>query len=209
MNTLAHPRASDIEANTMAKPEAVLVPEAAVESAVSGVHWSAICAGALGAVGITIVLVALGPGLGLATVSPWSPSGTTPTTFGFAAGAWLIVTQWLSAALGGYLSGRLREKWVGIRTDETFFRDTAHGFLAWGLATLIVVTLLTVGSALAAAGAAAAAPTAGGATITPEAAEAARKAAIAFSFYSALSLLIGAFIGSAAGALGGFHRDEM
>jgi hypothetical protein len=192
----------------MAKPEAVLVPEAAVESAVSGVHWSAIGAGALGAVGITIILVALGPGLGLATVSPWSPSGTTPTTFGFAAGAWMIVTQWLSAALGGYLAGRLREKWVGIRTDEIFFRDTAHGFLAWGLATLIVVALLTVGSALA-AGVAATAPPSSALTITPEAAEAARKAAMAFSFYSALSLLIGAFIGSAAGALGGFHRDEM
>lgn len=191
----------------MAKNEAVLVPELAVESAVSGVHWSAITAGAIGAVGITIILIALGPGLGLATILPWSPTGTMPTNFGFAAGAWLIVTQWLSAALGGYLSGRLREKWVGVRTDEIFFRDTAHGFLAWGLATLIVVGLLTVGSALAAVGTNAMAQTSA-AAVAPDA-ETARKAAIAFSFYSALSLLIGAFIASAAGALGGFHRDEM
>lgn len=45
--------------------------------------------------------------------------------------------------------GRLRTKWAGIHTDEVFFRDTAHGFLAWALATLLVVGVL--GSALTAA----------------------------------------------------------
>ena len=54
----------------------------------------------------------------------------------------LVVTQWLSAALGGYLAGRLRTKSVGVHTDEVFFRDTAHGFLAWALATLIGAALL-------------------------------------------------------------------
>ena len=112
------------------------------------------------------------------------------------------MTQWLASGLGGYLAGRLREKWVGIRTDEVVFRDTAHGFLAWALATLIVVTLLTIGSLTVAAAAPAT-------TISPEAAEAARKAAAAFAFYSSLSLLIGAFIASVAGGLGGFHRDEV
>ncbi|HET7447153.1 MAG TPA: hypothetical protein VFJ49_04450 [Methyloceanibacter sp.] len=113
--------------------------------------------------------------------------------------------QWLSAALGGYLAGRMREKWVGIRTDEVVFRDIAHGFLAWAFATLIVVTLLTLGSL--AAGAAAAATATG--AVSPGASEAARKAAAGFAFYSSLSLLIGAFIASVAAALGGFHRDEM
>ncbi len=115
------------------------------------------------------------------------------------------VTQWLASGLGGYLAGRLREKWVGIRTDEVLFRDTAHGFLAWALATLIVVTLLTLGSLTMAA----AAPATTGGSVSPEGAEAARKAAVAFAFYSSLSLLIGAFIGSVAGALGGYHRDEI
>jgi hypothetical protein len=111
----------------------------------------------------------------------------------------------LASGLGGYLAGRLREKWVGIRTDEVLFRDTAHGFLAWALATLIVVTLLTIGSLTVAA----AAPATTGGPVSPEAAEAARKAAAAFAFYSSLSLLIGAFIASVAGGLGGFHRDEV
>ena len=141
--------------------------------------------------------------MGHVIVSPWSPSGSAPAAFGIAAGIWLIVTQWLASGLGGYLAGRLREKWVGIRTDEVMFRDTAHGFLAWALATLIVVTLLTLGSLTVSA----AAPTGG--SVSPEAAEAARKAAVAFAFYSSLSLLIGAFIASVAGALGGYHRDEV
>jgi hypothetical protein len=185
--------------------QAVRVPEPSVESSASGVHWGAITAGALGAVGITFILISLGPALGHVTVSPWSPSDSAPAAFGIAAGIWLIVTQWLASGLGGYLAGRLREKWVGIRTDEVLFRDTAHGFLAWALATLIVVTLLTIGSLTVAA----AAPATTGGPVSPEAAEAARKAAAAFAFYSSLSLLIGAFIASVAGGLGGFHRDEV
>ena len=187
----------------MATNPAVRVSEAAVESSASAVHWGAITAGAIGAAGISFSLISLGGALGHATVSPWSPSGAAPTAFGRVAAIWLIVTQWLASGLGGYLAGRMREKWVGIRTDEVVFRDTAHGFLAWALAALIVVTLLTLGSL--AAGAAAASTGA----VSPEAAEAARKIAGGFAFYSALSLLIGAFIASVAGALGGFHRDEM
>ena len=185
---------------------AAVVPEASVESSASGVHWGAIVAGAVGAVGITIILISLGPGLGLTTVSPWEPSATPPATFGIAAGIWLIITQWLSAGLGGYLAGRLREKWVGVRTDEILFRDTAHGLLAWALATIIVVALLIAGSAVAGAATAASTPAA---PVSPEAADAARKAAISFSFFSSLSFLIGAFIGAVAGALGGYHRDEI
>jgi hypothetical protein len=83
--------------------------------------------------------------------------------------------------LGGYLAGRLREKWVGIRTDEVMFRDTTDFSPS---ATLIVVTLLIIGSLTVAA----AAPTTTGASVSPEAAEAARKAAVAFAFYSSLSL---------------------
>jgi hypothetical protein len=124
--------------------------------------------------------VSLGLGLGLATVSPWIPSSTPPAIFGIAAGIWLIITQWLSAGLGGYLAARLLEKWVGVRTDEVLFRDTADGLLVWALATIIVIALLVVGSAVA--GAVAAATTAPAAPVSPEAAEAARNTAISFSF---------------------------
>ena len=181
------------------KTEAEAVPEQSVESSASGVEWAAITAGALAAVGISIILC-----LGLAGANPWSFVPQAVASFTIAAGIWLIVMQWLSSALGGYLAGRLRKKWVGVRTDEVFFRDTAHGLLAWALATALVALLFTAGSAAVASSAAVATD----AQVTAEAAEQARKAAASFSILTSLSLIIGAFIGSVAGALGGYHRDE-
>lgn len=128
-----------------------LAPDSApaVESSSSAISWGSIAAGAVSAAALTFVLMLLGSGLGLAMVSPWTNRGAGVTTFAVSAAIWMIVVQWLSAALGGYMTGRLRVKWVGIHTDETFFRDTAHGLLAWALATLLVVFL--AGSSLTSA----------------------------------------------------------
>lgn len=121
----------------------VIAPVAASsESSASAVAWGPIIAGALTAGATTLILILLGSGLGLSVVSPWSSQGVSATTFAVSAAAWLIVVQWLSAALGGYLTGRLRTKWVNVHDDEVYFRDTAHGFLAWALATLLLVGLL-------------------------------------------------------------------
>jgi hypothetical protein len=122
---------------------------APVESSSSAVNWGPIIAGAFAASTLTFILMLLGSGLGLTMVSPWSNESASVTTFAVSTAIWLVIVQWLSSGLGGYLTGRLRTKWVGIHTDETFFRDTAHGFMAWALATLLVVFVL--GSALSAA----------------------------------------------------------
>lgn len=122
---------------------------APTESSSSAVRWGPIIAGAFAASTLTFILMLLGSGLGLSMVSPWSGSGASVTTFAASTAVWLVVVQWLSSGVGGYLAGRLRTKWVGIHTDEVFFRDTAHGFLAWALATLLVAGVL--GSALSAA----------------------------------------------------------
>ena len=119
---------------------------APVESSSSAVSWGSIIAGAFAAATLTFMLMLLGSGLGLTMVSPWSNESASITTFAVSTAIWLVIVQWLSSGLGGYLTGRLRTKWVGIHTDETFFRDTAHGFMAWALATLLVVSVL--GSAL-------------------------------------------------------------
>lgn len=120
-----------------------LAPDSApaVESSSSAISWAAIIAGAVSAAALTFVLMLLGSGLGLAMVSPWTNHGAGITTFAVSAAIWMIVVQWLSSAVGGYMTGRLRVKWVGVHTDETFFRDTAHGLLAWALATLLVVCI--------------------------------------------------------------------
>jgi hypothetical protein len=122
---------------------------ASTESSTPAVSWGPIIAGAFAASTLTFILMLLGSGLGLTMVSPWSGSGVSVTTFAASTAVWLVVVQWLSSGVGGYLAGRLRTKWVGIHTDEIFFRDTAHGFLAWALATLLVAGVL--GSALSAA----------------------------------------------------------
>lgn len=171
-------------------------------SGASAMSWSAIVAGAVGAIAITLTLVALGSAFGLASVSPWPGLGAKASTFAIGTGIWLIVTQWISALVGGYLAGRLRTRWTGLHTDEVFFRDTAHGFLTWATATVIVALVAVVAGALMDS----AAPDTTIA-VTREAADAARKAVAAFAGFTALSLVIGAFIASVAGAIGGRLRD--
>jgi hypothetical protein len=112
------------------------------ESAASAASWPAIFAGAVTAAAVSLILVALGSGIGLASISPWPNSGASATTFSVMTAIWLIVIQWLSALMGGYMTGRLRAKWVGTHTHEVFFRDTAHGFVTWALSTVIGAALL-------------------------------------------------------------------
>jgi hypothetical protein len=38
--------------------------------------------------------------------------------------------QWFASAMGGYMAGGRRAKWIGACADEVLFRDTADGFLA-------------------------------------------------------------------------------
>lgn len=264
---------------------------AAAHCSGSAVAWQAILAGAFAATALSIILLFLGSGLGLATMSPWDPSDFTVMEFSVTAAIWLIVMQWVSSAMGGYLSGRLRTKWTGLHTDEVLFRDTAHGFMAWAVATVITVAVLTSAMSAIAGGAAKTAATAAAAqtqtadtTLTdpvsyyvdglyrstkpdvtsvesraettriilkgvknesfsdtdksyladlivartgvsrPEAVnrvnametdienaktatEKARKSGATFALLTFLSLVIGAFIASVAGAIGGRHRD--
>lgn len=132
--------------------------DAAPESSVSAVSWAAIFAGAVVAAAASVILVALGSGLGFAAISPWNDSGASLKTFAISTGVWLIVVQWLASGMGGYVTGRLRTKWVGAHTHEVFFRDTAHGLVTWALATLLVALGTTMaGSSAVGAGARAAA----------------------------------------------------
>lgn len=163
---------------------AALEAEGAAIRAGSGVSWAAIFAGALGAAALSLILVLLGTGLGLSSISPWTERGASATRIGVATILWITFTQVAASGMGGYLAGRLRTKWAGVHTDEVYFRDTAHGFLAWSLATLVTAAALTstlgvilgvgvqagasmVGSATTAAGAAGVA----GATASGPAAE--------------------------------------
>jgi hypothetical protein len=113
----------------------------------SGVSWSAVVGGAFVAAAVSLILLALGTGFGLSVVSPWSNAGASAAAIGGAAIVWLIVTQVVPYALGGYLAGRLRTKWVAIHTDEVYFRDTANGFLAWAVGVVMTVGFLVSAAA--------------------------------------------------------------
>lgn len=254
------------------------------------VAWGPIVAGAFAAAAVALILMALGTGLGLAAVSPWPNAGASVKAFGIATGIWLIIVHWFASGFGGYLTGRLRRKWAGLHSHEVFFRDTAHGFLTWAVATVIATAAFaSVSAGLASSGAkatSAMAAAAGGGTDQADpvsyfvdllyrpagkadlnsadpalraetarvlavdlrngdvpaadrsylaqlvasrtglsqadaqqrvdsvivqarqATDAARKAGAAISLFTALALVIGAFIAAVAGALGGSHRDE-
>lgn len=264
------------------------------EASSSAVSWSAIFAGAFAALALSVVLTSLGAGLGLTTISAWPNNGASITTFTISMGIGLIVVQWLSSALGGFITGRLRTKWTGLHTHEVFFRDTAHGFLSWALTTIVGAVLLAgAASSIVGGGVHAASTVAGGAaqsvssvsgyavdslfrserndtsasdqdvtaqasrilangvrngdvppgdrtylaqlvaaktgipqadaqkrvddtiastkdaeTKARQAADAARKATATFAIFTALSLMIGAFVACAAAAYGGKVRDE-
>jgi hypothetical protein len=107
------------------------------ESTTSAVSWAAILAGAVVAAAISLLLMVMATGLDLASTQAASATSVTAIT-----AIALIVIQWISAASGGYITGRLRTKWVGTHTHEVFFRDTAHGFITWAVATLIVASAL-------------------------------------------------------------------
>src|SRR6478752_2794464 len=123
-------------------------------SSLAGVSWPAIVAGAVVACALTLVLLAFGTGLGLTVVSPWTGSGVSATTFKIGTGLYLIVIAMIASSIGGYLAGRLRSGWDGVHGDEVYFRDTAHGFIAWALASVIGAAVLAGPAAIMAGGAA-------------------------------------------------------
>jgi hypothetical protein len=108
----------------------------------SAVSWPAILAGGFVASAVSLILFALGSGLGLASISAWPGHGASAKSVAVYSAVWLIVTQWIAAGTGGYIAGRLRTKWVGTHTHEVFFRDTAHGLITWSVATLVVAVAL-------------------------------------------------------------------
>jgi hypothetical protein len=156
------------------------VSDVGVESNVPALSWGPIIGGATAACAISLILLLLGSGVGLTMVSPWGGESASFTTVSVTAAIWFVIVQWLSSALGGYLTGRLRTKWAGVHTDEVFFRDTAHGLLSWALATVVVAGLagsafsslvgtgVQAASSVAATATVGAAVTAAGSNATPD-----------------------------------------
>ncbi len=176
------------------------IPQTVSQAAVS---WPAVLAGAFVAAAVTMILLLLGTGLGFASINPWPAHSMAAAEFAASSAIWLIVTQWVSAAAGGYLAGRLRTRWIGTHTHEVFFRDTAHGLLTWAVATVLVAAAVVAAALVTSLSAGSREVVAAAAAGVPES-----KAAAPAAVYTALSMLVGAFIASVSAALGGRLRDE-
>src|SRR5476649_2721085 len=163
----------------------------------SAVSWGAILAGSAASVAVTLVMVAFGIGVGFSVVSPWAEHGIS-ATFTIPAGIYLIVTAMIPATIGGYLAGRLRSQWQTVHEHERYFRDYAHGFLVWALATVVCAAVLG-GAFTHLLGVA---PAAG------VAADVTRKSAAAFSLWLMASMLAGALSASLAAIEGGNLRNR-
>ncbi len=118
----------------------------------SVVSWPAILAGAVVTGAASLILLAVGSGLGFSVMNPWSHTagmnGAETTKAATVAGIYLTATAVLASAVGGYVTGRLRTLWHGTHPHEAYFRDTAHGLITWGVATLVGAAV--IGSAGAA-----------------------------------------------------------
>ncbi len=113
-----------------------------VEASTSAVSWGAVIAGASVVSALSLILLALGAGAGLSLVSPWASQGASASAVGKGAIVWMILVQIIASAMGGYLAGRLRTKWVAVHSHEVYFRDTAHGFLVWSVSLVITAAFL-------------------------------------------------------------------
>ncbi len=123
-----------------------------IEEASTGVAWPAVIGGAIAATAISLLLLFLGAGVGLSTASPLLTPGAAADTSIMGTPVktivWLVAMQIIASGFGGYLTGRLRTKWINLNKSEIFFRDTANGFLSWAVATIIAAVLFASAASL-------------------------------------------------------------
>ncbi len=171
------------------------------------VSWSAIFAGAVVAVATGLILTLLAAGFGLALGFPGLSTQASLQAFTPELGATAMAIQVICGGLAGYLAGRLRTVWLHSHGDEAHFRDTAHGLIAWALATVAAVVLAaTVLGPYAehlAGDLALSAPT------TPDQTLRAANIAAQAAFFTAVGMLLSAFVAAVAARLGGLQTEEM
>jgi len=173
-------------------------------SGASYVEWSAVIAGAVLAMAISVVLLQFGSAIGLAVTEPLRGEGLDPAWRTIAIGIWLLWVQLLASLSGGYLAGRMRAPVLDSTPHEMEFRDGVHGLLVWAVAMVVVAA----GTALAAALAALAPETAGQAARTQAMLDLEANKSTIFAFAAAAISIVSAVAAWWAATVGGDHRDK-
>ena len=101
------------------------------------VSWGGILGGVIAALGVIVLLMALGVAVGITTVDPAS---TDAAKLGTGAGIWAAVSLLISLFVGGFVSTR-----IGATYDSqtSFFA----GFLVWVVSVILVAYLAASGAA--------------------------------------------------------------
>ena len=108
------------------------------EAATPFLQWTPVVAGAFVAAAVSVILIAFGSAIGFSIVSSSPTWRDASPSLALASGLYLLLTALLSFGFGGYMAGRLRERWTtSAHSDVVEFRDGTHGLLAWALAVLI------------------------------------------------------------------------
>lgn len=99
------------------------------------VSWGAIVAGAVVAVATGVMLNILGAAIGATTVDAVARDTPSATSFGIGAGVWLIVSNLIGLAVGGYTAARLSG------TSDAM-DASLHGLGVWATGFLVSAVLL-------------------------------------------------------------------
>ena len=121
---------------TAGAPPASLRHAAGVDGIiVRRISWGAVIAGAVAALAMHIVLGLLGLAIGASTIDP--AYGDTPeaSSLGLGATLWWTGSALVAIFIGGWIAGRLSGD--PVREDGAL-----HGFVTWGVATVVTVALL-------------------------------------------------------------------
>lgn len=168
-----------------------------------GFEFGAIIAGSIVAVAITAVLAQFAAAIGYSIDSPLRGEGFAASWGVIAVGVWLLLTQFLSSLIGGYLTGRLRPTNSLYTPHEIEMRDGMHGLITWGFSSLIVFTAISVMSAMGSA-----VVVTDTTVAVEELSRAETNSVVVYGFIHAAMSLVAATLSWWAATKGGEHRDE-
>lgn len=138
---------------TITCPATLVVADERAESSGYRFSWGLVIAGGVAAVAVTFFLLSLGSGFGLLLVNPQSHTASSLPTFLTGGAIYFMAAQAFGFAVGGHLAGRLLGSIAESRLQEEY-RAEAHGLMAWAIAVLATLAMITfVGLSAATTGA--------------------------------------------------------
>jgi hypothetical protein len=115
---------------------------------ISFLQWTPVVAGAFVASAVSLILIAFGSAIGMSVVSSSPSWRDTSAALALLSGLYLLLAALVSFGVGGYVAGRLRERWdPSAHSDVVEFRDGTHGIVAWALAVVITGLVAAVSAA--------------------------------------------------------------